>query len=648
MSTRQLAAIMFTDIVGYTALMGQDEQKAFDLLKKNREIHKPLIEEFNGKWIKEMGDGILASFNTVWDAVSAAIKIQEAVNADKSCQLKIGIHLGEVLFENDDVFGDGVNIASRLQSIALPDTIYISEAVQNNIANKGFRIRFIKEEVLKNVKDPIKIFQVLFDNRETSVNQPKPRESNDKSIAVLPFTNMSSDPEQEYFSDGMAEEIINSLANLTGLRVAGRTSSFHFKGKNVNLQKIGEKLNVLNILEGSIRKQGIKLRITAQLIKVEDGFHLWSERFDRDVNDIFAIQEEIALAITEKLKITLFDSDKAVICKTPTENKEAYDLFLRGRYHYNQRGPSIAKALEYFQLAATIDPGFALAYSGIADCYSLLGFYCIISPHVAMPKATQNAKRAIELDNTVAEAYTTLGFISMYYDWDWTNAKKQFLFAFTLNPKYAPAHYWYCYFLAFIEQDFDEAIVLARRAAENLEPLVSLSHHVLAVAYINAGRFEESMKASHMAIEIDSKSFTGYRTLGISLAKLERYEEAIEAFEKSIALSSRHPIPLVELSWVYWLTGQADKCKEIKDELETRLPTEFISGGFLAGAAYYANEPEKAFEYLEIAFTQRDSSLTGLNTWPVSSFIRTDPRFKPFLERMNFPVNEPQSRENTK
>ena len=290
-SSRQLAAIMFTDIVGYTALMGNDEQKAFSILNKNRELQKPIIEQFNGRWIKEIGDGVLASFHTVADAVYAAVKIQEACNASKEFQLRIGIHLGDILFENDDVFGDGVNIASRIQAIAEPGSIYISESVRSNISNKkDIQTKFVKEETLKNVKEPVKMYEVITANAPAtagSTTQAQKITTQEKSIAVLPFANMSSDPEQEYFSDGISEEIINMLAQVPGLKVAGRTSSFSFKGKNQDLRLIGEQLNVNHILEGSVRKSGNKLRITAQLIKVADGYHLYSEKFDRELRRYF-------------------------------------------------------------------------------------------------------------------------------------------------------------------------------------------------------------------------------------------------------------------------------------------------------------------------------------------------------------------------
>jgi adenylate cyclase len=288
--SRQLAAVMFTDIVGYTALMGDDEQRAFEILNKSRSLQKPLIEQHGGKWIKELGDGVLATFSTVTDAVNCACYIIKGCKSINDLKLRIGIHQAEVVFENNDVFGDGVNIAARLQSIAPVGGIYISETVRSNVANKKeINTRFIKEEILKHVKEPIRIYEVVIGAMEISQRSIKTgyKETKNviagKSIAVLPFINMSNDPEQEYFSDGMAEEILNSLSHLKDLKVAGRTSSFQFKGKNVDLLEIGRKLGVGTVLEGSVRKQGNKLRITAQLINVEDGFHLWSGKYQESM-----------------------------------------------------------------------------------------------------------------------------------------------------------------------------------------------------------------------------------------------------------------------------------------------------------------------------------------------------------------------------
>ncbi len=649
--TRQLAAIMFTDIVGYTALMGNDEEKAFDLLRKNRQVQRPIIQKYNGRWIKEMGDGVLASFSNVTEAVLCAGSIQQASTDINDLHLRIGIHLGDIVFENDDVFGDGVNIASRLMAHAQAGSIYISESVHSNVSNKkGITTNFLREEMLKNVKDPVRIYEanvdafIISEPTNGTIHSSQPvsalepvRKSPEKSIAVLPFVNMSNDPEQEYFSDGITEEILNSLAHVKDLRVAGRTSSFHFKGKNIDLRQIGTQLNVNTVLEGSVRKQGNKLRITAQLINVDDGYHIWSERYDREMDDIFAIQDEIAYAITEKLKITLLDDEKAIINKNPTDNQEAYDLYLKGRFNSNKRGLGIIKGLEFFGQALEKDPAFALAYTGMADAYCILALYCIIPPHQAMSKARQYAEKAIELNASNVEAYTSLAFISTFYDWNWTEAKKGFQRVFAINPNYAPAHYWYSYYLSLIEREYEESIREAKKACEILEPMVPVSHHILSIMYINAGRYEEGVKASKLAIELDLNSYPGYRGLGLSLAGLNKYPEAIEAFSTAVQLSSRQMLPLVELCWVYSLSANMTEAQKIMDELILRSQTEYVSGFFLCCVAFYTKNYDKAIEYLKLAFEQRDCTLTGMKVSPITSLIRADARFQPLIRRMNFP-----------
>jgi len=647
--TRQLAAIMFTDIVGYTALMGNDEEKAFDLLRRNRQVQRPIIQKYNGRWIKEMGDGVLASFSNVTEAVLCAGSIQQASGDVDNLLLRIGIHLGDIVFENDDVFGDGVNIASRLMAHAQAGSICISESVHSNVSNKkGITTNFLREELLKNVKDPVRIYEANVDalmiaeskngtvHSSQSVSE-KTGKAPGKSIAVLPFVNMSNDQEQEYFSDGITEEILNSLAHVKDLRVAGRTSSFHFKGKNIDLREIGSQLNVHTVLEGSVRKQGNKLRITAQLINVDDGYHIWSERYERDMDDLFAIQDEIAYAITEKLKITLLDDEKAIINKNPTDNQEAYDLYLKGRFNFNKRGLGIIKGLEFYGQALEKDPAFALAYTGMADAYCILALYCVIPPHQAMSKARQYAEKAIQLNASHVEAYTALAFISTFYDWNWTEAKKGFQRVFAINPNYAPAHYWYSYYLSFIEREYDESIKEARKAAEILEPMVPVAHHILSIMYINAGRFEEGVKASKLAIELDSNSYPGYRGLGLSLASLNKYAEAIEALSTAVELSSRQLLPLVELCWVYSIADKMTEAQKIMDELILRSQTEYVSGVFLCCVAFYNKCYDKSIEYLELAFEQRDCTLIGMKVSPITASIRTDARFQSLLRRMNFP-----------
>jgi TolB-like protein/Tfp pilus assembly protein PilF len=642
--SRQLAAIMFTDIVGYTELMGDDEDKAFDLLNKNRLLHKPIIERYRGKWIKELGDGVLATFTTVTDAVLCACSIIKGCESIEGLQLRIGIHQSEVVFENNDVFGDGVNIASRLQALAPIGGICISEAVRNNVANrKEIQTRFIKEEMLKHVKEPVRIYEVIVDCADPITQYPTKVADKEpthilieKSIAVLPFVNMSNDPDQEYFSDGMSEEILNSLSHLKNLKVAGRTSSFQFKTKNIDMREIGEKLGVKNVLEGSVRRQGNRLRITAQLINVEDGFHLWSEKYDRDMDDIFAIQDEIALSITEQLKITLLDKEKEIIFQTPTENKKAYDLYLKGRFYWNRRGPGLKKGLEYFLHSAELDPDFSLAHAGIADTYALFAFYSILPPHQVVPKAKQAAEKAIHSNPALVEPYALQAFLTTFYDRNWTEAKKQFEGAIAINPGYAPAHYWYSNYLSWVHKDYLHSEEEALNAIE-LEPLTSHSHNTLASVYLCSGKFEEARKASQTAIDLDANTFISYSCLSTSLFGLGKYEEAIEVSKHAVNISARHQYPLLELSWLYHKTNNIPEAQKILDELILRSKTEFISALSLSVAAYASKNYDMAFEFLEQAFEERASFLVTIGVYPFFSFIKTDPRFQPFFKRMNFP-----------
>ena len=483
--TRQLAAIMFTDIVGYTALMGRDEQKAFEYLNKNRQIQKPIIEQYGGHWIKELGDGVMASFNTVSDAVIAAIKIQQTCNAAKDFQLRIGIHLGEVIFENDDVFGDGVNIASRIQAIAHPGSIYISEAVHNSIANKKeFNAKFATEEKLKNVKEPVRIYQVLAEgvvHYQLNLGQklkPKPKalkvsitiialliagyfiqriivpqkksqiaaanELMEKSIAVLPFVNMNADSSQEYFNDGMTESLISDLAQIPGLFVISRNSVFQYKGKTMNPVDVGKELKVRYILEGSLQRSGDVVRINAQLIETESGFHIWADKFDRTIKDIFLVQDDISSHIIEKLKIAI-DKKENSLSKSYTENIEAYDHYLRGHYLFRKAGASsrsmIDSAIVLFEKAIALDPKFALAYAALGKAYTTLFF--IYDPDSKWEtKAYVAIEKALSFDPGLSDAHLAKGNLSWTLSSGFPHEKaiKELKHAIELNPNSVEAH----------------------------------------------------------------------------------------------------------------------------------------------------------------------------------------------------------------
>jgi len=347
----------------------------------------------------------MASFNTVSDSVYDAIKIQEDCKASGDFQLRIGIHLGEVVFENGDVFGDGVNIASRIQAVTEPGCVYVSEAVSANVSNKkGIRIRFVREERLRNVKEPVRIYEILNGNismtTETSVYD-------ENSIAVLPLINMSNDPEQDYFCDGIAEEIMNALGQLNNLRVVARTSAFSFKGKNVDVREIGKALNVRTILEGSVRKSGKRLKIGTKLISSSTGSQLWSNMYDRELEDIFSIQEDIAGSVATAIKGFLTREEKETI-RRPETVLPAYEYFLKGRQLFHDL--KLPDARDMFQKAIRLDSEYAPAYAGLADAQSWLYEWEGASPSV-LAEAEQNSLKALTLAPNLSESHSFRGYI---------------------------------------------------------------------------------------------------------------------------------------------------------------------------------------------------------------------------------------------
>lgn len=641
---RQLVAIMFADITGFTAMMQKDEILALASRQKLQEVINKEVARHNGRIIEFKGDGVLCSFLSTIESVNAAISIQQQMQAPPVVPLRIGIHTGDVIFENNNIYGDGVNVASRLESFAVPGSIFISGKVYDDIKNQKeiqtFSLGFYH---FKNVDDDVEIFCISnpglvipAGNYLMGKGEKSYHKTYEKSIAVLPFVNLSNDPEQEYFSDGISEEILGSLSQLKDLKVAGRSSSFQFKGKNVDPAEVGNKLHVETILEGSVRKQDKRIRVSAQLVNVKDGFHLWSEKYDRDLDNIFAIQDEIALAITEKLKLTLLHSEKQSLFKPPTNNKTAYDLYLKGRFFWNKRGKDLQKGLEYFIQATKLDEQFTLAYAGIADTYALLAFYAMLPPGEAIPKALEAAQKAIKTDPGRVEPYSVLAFVSMFYNWNWIEARKQFEKIFEMNPRYAPAHYWFSQYLCWIEKDYDSAIREAQYAIE-LEPLVSHSHHLLAFVNYNYGKFEEALEASKMAIELDAGSYLAFSSLAMSYYGLGNYDEAVKALLQSLELSGRHQFPLLQLFYIYSRSGEEAAARNIADELISRSQKEYISGTVLSLITYTYKEFDKCIQYVDKAFEQHDNVLTWIEISAMFSFFRTDKRFTPFLERMHFP-----------
>jgi len=454
-----------------------------------------------------------------------------------------------------------------------------------------------------------------------------------RSIAVLPFANMSDDPENEYFSDGMTEEIINALTQLRDLRVAARTSSFAFKGKAPAIADVGAKLKVATVLEGSVRKAGDRLRITAQLVNVADGYHLWSERYDRELEDVFAIQDDIARAITDKLQVTLVAGEAGRLVRPPTESLEAYDLYLKGRFFVNQGGEGPRKGLEHFRQALACDPEYALAHSGIAEAYVWLGGTGILRPQEALPKAREAAIRALELDETLAEAHLRLGMLSWTHEFDWSNAEKHFLRALEFNPGLAQAHSAYGFFLASMGR-FEESLAELERGVY-LDPLAQVVNTWLGQVLAWLGRFPEAIDRLRTALELDPTSWHANQILGMAYRLASNYPDAIEALQTAMALAGRHPWSLMELALTYAASGSEARAEAIYDELVARSRGEYVPPTTLSFVSAALGRVDEAFEWLERAYEEHDMLMTWVKLLPHFDPLRDDPRFEDVLRRMS-------------
>ena len=455
-----------------------------------------------------------------------------------------------------------------------------------------------------------------------------------KSIAVLPFVNMSADKNDEYLSDGVSEELITALSKITGLQVKARTSSFAFKGKNEDIQKIGELLHVSHLLEGSVAKAGNKLRITAQLIQASDGNHEWSDTYDREMQDIFAVRSEVAQQVAETLKVRLLGEDKRKIDKKPTENLEAYNLYRQGRFYADKLSEEgMTKAVPFFQQAIEKDPHFALAYAGMADNY-VIAADAIIPPREAFSKAKEAALKAIELDDSLAEAHASLGLVHYHYDWDWPAAEQELKRAISLNPQSAQSYTLYTHYLAGMGR-YDEAKKYGARALE-LDPLSVSAHWFLGWGAIYAGRSDEAIGFFSKALELDPNNPWTRWFLGRAYLLSGNSSRAIEEMETGLRFGPDDPLGLGFTGYVYAVTGRRADALKILQRLDELQKRRFIST--ISRVYVYAGlgDKDKAFEWLEKAYEERSDSLAWFRFDPESKSLRSDPRFAVLMRKIGF------------
>ena len=673
--TRELAAIMFSDIVGYTALMGRDEHEGLRAVREHRAHLRAVLPQFNGRLIGEIGDGTLSSFHSAVDAVNCARELQAKLVEDPDLRLRIGIHVGDVVFTDKTVLGDGVNIASRIHELAPPGGCCISERVYDEIRNKPeFRVQDLGEKKLKNVARAIRAYAL------TAVDAPGQHPSAPgltaavgrstatprklvvgalivialiaavatsrwlgpfyswrpgtpppglRSIAVLPLDNLSGDPAQEYFADGMTDELITDLAKISGLRVISRTSVMKFKGEHRDrLPEIAKALNVNTIVEGSVLRVGDRVRITAQLIDAPTDKHLWAESYERDARDVLTLQDELASAIARQIDVELTPNEQARLAQPRPVNPEALEAYLKGRFFLNEVNEErINRAIVQFEQAIKLDPNFAPAYTGLADAYSLgEGFF--FAPSV-FPKAKAALEKALQLDDTSAEAYTSLGLFKYAVDYDWAGAEADLRRAIALNPSYAEAHHQLGWVLALPGRE-DDALVEFKRASE-LDPLSPWIAGDVSIELAFQGRYEAAKQQCHKALDLDPN--VTMACIWMPDVEAGKFKEAIPEIEKDKAFGSS-PFGLAYLGYVYAASGDRTRAEATLQKLNQMASQRYVSP--VAEAIIYIGlgDHERALDLFEEAYQTKSSMLFWLKVDHIYDPLRSDPRFIALLKKV--------------
>jgi len=571
---------MAADVVGYSRLMGANEVGTLTSLKGHRvELIDPTIAEHQGRIVKLTGDGMLVEFPSVVSAVSCATEVQRemrerntSVAEDRRIEFRIGINLGDVIVDDDDIFGDGVNVASRLESVAKPGGVAVSASVRENVGNKlDLIFEDMGDQDLKNIEFPVRAFNVVLGDsvaRQKGAAEAEISDADKPSIAVLPFNNMSGDPEQEYFSDGITEDIITDLSKISALFVVGRNTSFTYKGKSVQLQQVAAELGVKFLLEGSVRKAGQRVRVTGQLIDGQTGGHLWADRFDRDLTDIFAIQDEITQTIVDQLKIRLLPKEKKAIAQAPTVSVEAYTYYLKGRqFFHNSTKSFLLLARQMFAKAVEIDPMYARAYAGIANCDARLsGWYNVAK---SADEILATAGKAIALDPNLSEAHAARG-MALANSNRRIEAAEAFERALELDPNSFDASLAFARFCV-TGSDIERAIELYKRAVESQQD-DSQAPFLIQLLLRGIGRTEESEK---------------YARLG-----LKRAEEQLRLHPESSRPAQLGATALANL-------GEIDRAKAWMDRALAIDPDDANTKYNAACMWAQLGEPERAFEFLE-------------------------------------------------
>ena len=626
---RRLAAIMVTDMVGYTSMAQKDEARAVELLEEHRGMLRPIFRKHGGKEIGTIGDAFLVEFTSALDAVRCSLEIQSFLqdqnkrrSDERKIVLRIGIHLGDVIHKGKDISGDAVNVASRIEPLAPPGGVCLTAQVYYSVMNKvECTFESLGTPHLKNVMTSVEVYRIsgLGDvARSPAVETPGLPKNR---IAVLPFVNMSAASDDEFFADGLTEEIIGRVSRVKGLDVIARTSVMNYKGKEKGVRQIGTELRVGAVLEGSVRRSGNRIRASAQLIDCNTEGHLWSSSYDRNLEDAFEVQASIAENVASALELSL--KDKRSPEPTTSISREAYLEHLRGLYFWHRFDEkSFRNAILHFEKALELAPNYAEAMAGVSTSYAGLGYFLFEPRDRAYQKAKEYALKAIQIDDTIPEAHLSLGVVYFFQDGNWTLSRLEFERALELNPNYVDAHIFYavCYLLSFGHKD--EAVAHARRILD-LDPLSPFSEHQAANIYCQAGRYAEALTHIDRALEMEPDSAAAHNDRAIVLMSSGRKDEGVKEFERALQLSSGSWFFKGNLGYAYAVTGKKEEALRILAELEA-VPKELGRSVMTAEVYQGLGEYGRALDWLERAYDEHMIIFSPL----ISVEEPTSPRWK--------------------
>ena len=626
---------MFTDMVGYTALTQSNESQALDVLERHNKLVRPFFLKYRGTEVKSIGDSFLVEFESSLDAVNCAVEIQRFLHDYNlssrdlwKINLRIGIHLGDVVHRDADVFGDAVNVASRLQPLADPEGICVSDQVYGQVRNKiSLELVKLAPRELKNVIFPVDVYKIVMPWEERPAEEVARLDRH--RVAVLPFVSISPDPNDEYFADGLTEELIGRLSVVGGLEVIARTSVMNYKKEKKSASQIGTELKSGTLLEGSVRKAGNRIRVTAQLIDANTEGHLWMENYDRNIEDIFAVQSEVAGKVASSLELKLTAEASRSLKGSETRSPEAHALALKARF-YTRRWDkeSLNTAIRLAKESLTHDKNYAYAYCCLSWAYAILGFLEIVDAREAYAKSQEYARKALEIDQYLPEAHLAMAH-SLLNDYDWKGREKEFQRALELNPNLAEAYGAMATDFAF-RKDWSECMRYLDKQLE-LDPMAVESSGNAGTWYLYAGRYDDAVKHLEIVMELDPVNWFHLDNLGLAHIKKGMIQEGLAEIQKAWDNAENS---IRDLAYAYIAAGKTDEVRKLLSSLLQSAGKKRVSPMDLAGVYALLGEKDEAFRLLEIAYQQRSGYLPAISGDFVFSSLEDDPRFQALLEKM--------------